>query len=284
VRTKNIQSLRLDPPRPVTRVTIDGRKIEAGAAPLTYEKRAGRWMVAAKSANRGLRKIPGLQGPIDDVLLDPFVVVMPGGTTTPDVQRWVDFEIEHFRRRWKNVYRAELPVIRDVDVTPEVCRRFHLVAWGDPASNALIRRVAEQLPISWSDGELAMGGRRFAADRYLPLSIYPNPLCPAKYLVLNSGPTHREDHDRTNSLQNPKLGDWAIVDVTVPPDAAHPGRVVEAGFFDEGWQLPAAAHAGQNIDQLPPIKSAARPIFPPKKLGAAAGGRASIIDGREGHL
>ena len=69
------------------------------------------------------------------------------------------------------------------------------------------------------------------------MMIYPNPLNPKKYVVLNSGPTFREAHDRTNSLQNPKLGDWAIIDVTQPPDAESPGRIVAAGFFDERWQV-----------------------------------------------
>lgn len=240
VRTRNMRALRLDPPRPVSRVTIDGQPLDAGGSPLEYEKRGQRWIAANPSNDRALAKRPGLQGPIDDVVMDSFVVVVPTGSTTGRVQRWVDFELAHFRRRWKNVYRAELPVIRDVDVTPEIVDRHHLIAWGDPASNALIRQVADRLPLSWSDGQLAFGPRRFAADRHVPLLVYPNPLNPAKYLVLNSGPTHREDHDRTNSLQNPKLGDWAIVDVTRAPDGSQPGRVVEAGFFDESWQLPSA--------------------------------------------
>ena len=58
-----------------------------------------------------------------------------------------------------------------------------------------------------------------------------------KYVVLNSGPTHREGHDRTNSLQNPKLPDWAIVDLRQVPDALLPGKIVATGFFDESWKL-----------------------------------------------
>ncbi len=30
--------------------------------------------------------------------------------------------------------------------------------------------------------------------------------------------------------------DFAILDVSAPPDARAPGRVVEAGFFDEQWR------------------------------------------------
>jgi hypothetical protein len=238
VRTKNIQSFRLRPPRQVARLVIDGQELAAaGQDPLAFEKRGPNWIVAQSESAAGLRKRPGLQGPIDDVLMAPFLVVLPSGSTAPDIQKWIDFELDHFQRRWKNVYRGVLRVKRDVDVTDDDCRNFHLIAWGDPASNALVRRLVDRLPIRWTADELAIGPRRLDARTHVPLLIYPNPLNPANYLVLNSGPTHREAHDRTNSLQNPKLGDWAIVDVTVPPDDERPGGIVAAGFFDEAWQL-----------------------------------------------
>jgi pimeloyl-ACP methyl ester carboxylesterase len=243
VRTRNIQSFRLRPPRPVARLVIDGQELPAaGQNPLEFEKRGPSWIAASSRSAAGLRKRPGLQGPIDDVLMAPFLVVLPSGSTTPNVQRWIDFELDHFQRRWKNVYRGVLRMKRDVDVTADDCRRFHLIAWGDPASNALVRRLVDRLPIRWTADKLTIGRRIVDAHTHVPLLIYPNPLYPANYLVLNSGPTHREAHDRTNSLQNPKLGDWAIVDVTVAPDDVRPGGVVAAGFFDEAWQL-----SGQDI-------------------------------------
>ena len=160
-------------------------------------------------------------------------------------------------RRWQNVYRGTLRVKRDVDVTAEDCRAFHLIAWGDDKSNAIIRRAVQEVdsavqeggdaaqergtrkfPVQWQPEHFKFGSQVFDRQRHLPLVIYPNPLNPDKYLVLNSGPTHREQHDRTNSLQNPKLGDWAIVDVTVAPNGKTPGKIVSAGFFDEQWGLP----------------------------------------------
>ena len=45
----------------------------------------------------------------------------------------------------------------------------------------------------------------------------------------------RQGSDVTNALQTPKLPDWALIDLTVPPSAQWPGKVTDAGFFDEGW-------------------------------------------------
>ncbi len=54
--------------------------------------------------------------------------------------------------------------------------------------------------------------------------------------VLNSGPTFRDDHDRNNANQIPKLPDWAVIDVTTLGDAKSPGKIVAAGFFDNDWK------------------------------------------------
>jgi hypothetical protein len=35
----------------------------------------------------------------------------------------------------------------------------------------------------------------------------------------------------------PKLPDWAVIDVSQPVTSQGPGRVVDADFFDEHWEL-----------------------------------------------
>ena len=82
-----------------------------------------------------------------------------------------------------------------------------------------------------------MAGEEYPAASTVPAMIYPNPLNPGKYVVLNSGLTFREDHDRTNSLQNPKLPDWAIIGLNRPPDGSAPGEILAADFFDEQWRV-----------------------------------------------
>jgi len=67
--------------------------------------------------------------------------------------------------------------------------------------------------------------------------IYPNPLNPKKYVVINSGITFREYAEPNNSLQVAYLPDYAVVDLTTPPDARWPGKIAAAGFFGEKWEL-----------------------------------------------
>jgi hypothetical protein len=58
--------------------------------------------------------------------------------------------------------------------------------------------------------------------------------------VLNSGFTYREYDYLNNARQVPKLPDWAIVDLSVAPNAMAPGKIVAADFFDESWKVKAA--------------------------------------------
>ena len=62
--------------------------------------------------------------------------------------------------------------------------------------------------------------------------IYPNPLNPKRYVVLNSGFTFSFSGG-TNSLQITRLGrDHLSVSRN-----GHPKGVLNAGFFDEFWQF-----------------------------------------------
>ena len=198
-----------------------------------------------KSANElpdRLRKKHGLQGPIDDAFLSRFVVVVPTGQgVSREIDKWVEFELAHFVERWHNLYRATPRVVKDVDLTQEDMERSNLILWGDSKSNRVISRVlAEgQFPFKWNDTSLTIRDKQHDATQFALVAIYPNPLSPNRYVVFNSGPTHREGHDRTNSLQNPKLPDWAVIDTTVQPTNELPGGVVHADFFDESWNVKA---------------------------------------------
>src|SRR6185437_6503000 len=121
--------------------------------------------------------------------------------------------------------------------TPADLVASNLVLWGDPESNVLIKRIADKLPIAWDRDRIKAGGREFDSAKHALVLIYPNPLNPKRYVVLNSGFTYREYDYLNNARQVPKLPDWAVIDVDTPPDARHPGGVALADFFGEHWEL-----------------------------------------------
>jgi dienelactone hydrolase len=185
-----------------------------------------------------LRKKHDLQGPIDDAFMDSFIVVKPTGTSNyPKVADWVKQEGDHAVEHWRRHFRGEARVKDDKDITDADIAGSNLILWGDPESNAVLKKIADKLPIRWEGDKIVAGSKSFPAETHSPILIYPNPLNPLKYVVLNSGFTYRDYDYLNNARQVPKLPDWAIIDVTTPPDARKPGKVVAADFFGESWEL-----------------------------------------------
>jgi pimeloyl-ACP methyl ester carboxylesterase len=236
VKTTNVTALKLYPPKANWKQFPAGFTVVVDGKPTKITKPQA--TVEVGDIGKGLRKEHGLTGPMDDALYEPFLVVLPSGKSKNElVQRWVDFEIAHFEDRWSSIYRGSLRTKKDTEVTPEDIKNYHLIAWGDADSNKIIAQTAGKLPIKWAPGSVQAGEQTFDGPNYVPIMVYPNPLNPRKYLVINSGNTFREGHDSTNSQQNPKLPDWAVIDLNTLPDALAPGKVVAADFFDESWQL-----------------------------------------------
>lgn len=240
VVTKNARAFEVEPGFSLNGVVVDGEVF--GQKERTFAKGAdGKWK--AETLDLETRKKAGQSGPIEEPLKRSFVVVLPeGDSASPAVTAWVNAESAHFLKRWRGLMRGDVRVKKTAEVTPEDLARHTLMLWGDAKSNPLVAKVlaagsTQKLPLIWTEKELKLGGVQVDGATHVPVMLRPNPLEPRGTVILNSGLTFREAHDKTNSLQNPKLPDWAVLDITVPPDTEKAGRVVEAGFFGEDWGL-----------------------------------------------
>jgi len=126
--------------------------------------------------------------------------------------------------------------VNDADIAAH-----NLVLWGDPSSNKVLAKIADKLPLKWSDEGVQVGKQTFKPDGHALVLICPNPLNPKRYVVLNSGFTFRDYDYLNNARQIPRLPDYAVIDLSKPPNAAAPGAIATAGFFDEEWKLPMDA-------------------------------------------
>ena len=242
ITTKNVSRLQIDFTRasaPSGKITIDGQLFAKSKTAMKLTHVKGRWDVSDNWPE--LRKHLGLSGPIDDAFLDPFLVVMPSHHCAhPRVQQWVRCESAGFIDRWRGLFRGQPRVKLDRDVTAEDMQKYHLILWGDAQSNSVIRQTLaahKAATFDWSKDNIKIGEHTFDAISNLPTLIYPNPLAANRYIVLNSGPTFRQAHDRTNSLQNPHLPDWNIISLDEPQSSKSPGRIAKCGFFDDAWQV-----------------------------------------------
>jgi hypothetical protein len=238
VRTTNVTALTLTLAKPgKNSLNIDGRqlKLQPKDSQVYLRKSGSRWASMGKPSAVGKR--PGLQGPIDDAFMDSFIMVRPTGKPlNVTASEWISDEFVHATNEWRNQFRGDAIVKADTDITEEDIANNHLVLWGDPESNQLLKRMAKKLPVRWNGSTVRIAGKSFAADKFIPVLIFPNPLNPRKYVVLNSGFTFCESGRSSNALQIPKLPDYAVLDMAVPRTSRYPTGVALVGFFDEQWQ------------------------------------------------
>ncbi len=225
----------------IKQFVLDGQAIPASwnKAGAQLIKTNGKWATGIAPASP--RKTTASSGPIDDAFLASFLFVKPTGQPlTPKLGDWTQRELAHATKQWRAIFRGDAPSVDDSKLTEAQIKASNLILWGDPSSNAVLKRIADKLPLKWTSESLEFGGKKYALNN-VPILIFPNPLNPVKYVVLNSGFTfNRAAASGTNSLQTPKLPDWAIVDTSMPPDDKFPGKIVDAGFFDEDWKFTTA--------------------------------------------
>ena len=242
VTTKNVRLLELRPASPhATSLTVDGRRFDWAKddanqnAPTLLVRRNESWrlvtwdQVKAATAPRPAKRA-GLQGPIDDAFTRSFNVVAPAGVPTHrDMGVFAGASVKRFGEEWDKWMRGKLPVGDG---------KGHLVLFGDPGCNGKIAEVLPRLPITWNETTLIVNNVSYDPKTHIPVLIYPNPLDPEHYVVINSGHTfHEADFKGTNALLFPRLGDWAVLKPTPTADDPTRAIVIAAGLFDENWQF-----------------------------------------------
>jgi hypothetical protein len=253
VTSKNVEALTLDDPpgwspfpilgpAPID-VTVDGTTLQVPRPRsdrswhCALHKEGSAWVLGAFPETE-LRKRHDLQGPIDDAFMDSFVFVRPTSRgTSAAVDSWVKQESARAAEQWRRQFRGDALSVDDTAVDDQRIASSNLVLWGDPQSNAVLKRIADRLPIRWDGRAIKAGEKEYPAENHALIMIYPNPLNPKRYVVLNSGFTYREYDYLNNARQVPKLPDWAVIDLRTPPDSRRPGAVVAADFFGERWEL-----------------------------------------------
>jgi len=109
-----------------------------------------------------------------------------------------------------------------------------VVLFGDPCSNRWIAKLNGKLPLGWTHQNITLGSQSFSAAESVPAMIYPDPLSPDHYVVINSGLT-AEWADWAGDFPTPRLGDYAVWKVAAGSDDP---EVAYGGLFDESWKLP----------------------------------------------
>lgn len=235
VKTSNVSRLVLTDAAAAQKVSIDGDALSVKpAASLLFVRTNGHWQAAKPTADSGLRKQHNLQGPLNDAFFESFLCVAPTGRANnpiADVQG--KQELDRFAKMFARDYCGEARTKDDTAVTADDIANNNLILFGDPGSNRILARVLAKLPIKWTKESITVAGKTYTAADHVPVLIYPNPLNPKHYIVINSGLA-------AGGRNAPAYGDYAVLKVSQQADGQTSTETAAEGVFDESWQLAAA--------------------------------------------
>ena len=242
IKTKNVRALRVTLPTTGRSLSIDGESIpvEPTDSNFIVQRTDDAWTrIDAEEfeKNSSLHKRHRLQGPIDDAFMDAFVCI--AGSTrpwSPQHETYSQYVLDRFAGEFDKWLRARLPRQSSSDL--DLSADKNLVLFGDPGSNPAIASVIERLPIRWTKERITVGTKSFSTVDHSLAMIYPNPMNPKRYVVLNSGHTfHEKDFKSSNAWLFPRLGDIAVQKFTETDDGKFREETVWAASFSADWEL-----------------------------------------------
>ena len=184
-----------------------------------------------------------LEGPIEDALLSPFVLVYGTGGSSPFDKAVAKAEAERLATDWERLFTKPCRVKADTEVTDDDIEELNLVLYGGPDSNALTERVmATGLPIRIGDGRVEVGAKVFEGADVGVKFCYPNPLNKKRYVVVFAGTTWQGLFQIVNRFgnwfhwgpfDNRNWFDYGVFD----DRTKSPETFLCFGFFDWEWRL-----------------------------------------------
>jgi dienelactone hydrolase len=250
ITTKNVGALQIA--RDIAdEVSIDGavmklRDAAGGLLPGVYfEKGTRGWVVHNYNDSRKFagnldgNKRHNLQGPIDDAFMEPFLCVRGTGTPWSSANdAWAKWTLSRFDREFDKWLRAKIPVTDDTKLTEEQIKSKNLILFGDPGSNAVLAKVLDKLPVKWTKDAIVVAGKKYDPNTHGLSLIFPNPLNPQRYVVVNSGHTfHVRDFKASNAWLFPRLGDIAVQKFEKLPTLGYKETIAWAAIFNSAWRL-----------------------------------------------
>ncbi len=219
-------------------ITIDGEKVEPGGASdgvWRFHRAGDLWRSGRAKVREGLRKRPGLAGPMFDAYYEPLVFVY--GTANPDETALSRMVVEKIRAQ-RSGTTVDWPVKADVEITEADIASHSLVLVGTVRGNGVLGRIADRLPVRVEGGAITVKGERYEGDAVAASFIYPNPLNTDRYVVVHTGVTPGAVFYAANLPE--LLPDYLVYDGT---DWARTGglalvdrKVLAGGFFDRNWK------------------------------------------------
>lgn len=130
------------------------------------------------------RKVKGLEGPVQDVLLAPFTVAV--GSRDEKWFKSAEAEAWRFVAEWFRRFGTKPRVISDGAVTEEMLTGRNIVFFGRPGAKTLMRKALDRMPIQVTDDGVVVGEERFTGKDVGTIFCCPTPNAPGRMTAVFS--------------------------------------------------------------------------------------------------
>ena len=248
VTSHNIMRLAVQPPKAL--VPHPGELSVVWNGETVQPERQGRRFVLGSREPEGenqqpdrVEKTPQLCGPLREVFSDPFVMVYGRSEQGEQPDREMDGEKGTESRElairaavdWVRFAKGRPRIMPAEQVSDTVIEKHNLILFGTPDTNALVRKVLPGLPLEMTASHVEIRGRRYDLAKHGVWCIYPNPLNPDRYVVVNAGV--RWGRGLPTNHKYDMIPDFIVYTDEKTDDGTECNKYVAAGFFDQFWQL-----------------------------------------------
>jgi hypothetical protein len=218
-----------------------------------------------------------LNGPIVDTYQSPFLYVY--GTISPNSfeNGVIEKVAQDVVDRWKLLRNRIVPLKKDVDVTEADIQKYHLILYGNERSNKIIKQIGPEMPIRFTEDAIIVGDRSYKDYNYGAIFVHPNPLNPAKYVLIYGALSYHGFPD-INAVKASET-DYVIFNemskMTISNVNAKP---VEAGYFDKSdpshWKVKPTPKSEPKLEEetsYQPVPKTHIKTAPRKPAGGKSG-------------
>ncbi|MCK4549201.1 MAG: prolyl oligopeptidase family serine peptidase, partial [Candidatus Krumholzibacteria bacterium] len=183
-----------------------------------------------------LAKTHDLCGPIIDAYSSRFIFIYGTSGTLKDTEINLR-EARQDALDWRTWANGNSIIKSDREITREDIENYNLILFGNPETNTLIARMNENLPIRIDKCCVKAGDWEFRGEDVGAKFVYPNPLNPAKYVLINSGVSSRAV-DKIHRLGDPLYDPLPDYIIFRRQDVNYDRHFfLKAGFFDRNWEI-----------------------------------------------
>ena len=227
-----------------------------------------------------LQKTAGCEGPVQEAILAPFIVVVATQSQDPAINAAWMHEARTFTFEWQRRNNAPCLMVKDVDCTMEMLENRNIVLFGGVEDNSISAVLDDAIP--WREILAPLNGTDLQADDIGTILVYPvGNLSPGKLQVqLSANSPHAiwqiwsifGNWFNWGVYDSKKYFDYAVFDAR----SASPETMLLTGWFGTDWSV------GKGVSYLG--EPVLREEFAPQRFPRFADGKAVPEDMAELYL